>query len=81
VIGAFGRFLWDFVVGDDWMPAAGVVMMLAVAALVVHQGGANAWWLFPPVVIALLALSVARAIPRPVSRPDDTAADHAREGR
>jgi hypothetical protein len=29
----FGRFWWDFVVGDDWRIAAGVLTVLAVGAL------------------------------------------------
>jgi hypothetical protein len=32
---AFGRFWWDFVVGDDWRIAAGVVAVLAGGALLV----------------------------------------------
>lgn len=30
---AFGRFWWDFVVGDDWRIAAGVAVALSVGAL------------------------------------------------
>jgi hypothetical protein len=29
----FGRFWWDFVVGDEWRIAAGVVAVLAAGAL------------------------------------------------
>jgi hypothetical protein len=32
---AFGRFWWDFVIGDDWRIAAGVVCVLAAGALLV----------------------------------------------
>ena len=31
----FARFWWDFVVGDDWRIAAGVVVVLALGALLV----------------------------------------------
>jgi hypothetical protein len=31
----FARFWWDFVVGEDWRIAAGVTLVLAVAALLV----------------------------------------------
>ena len=31
----FARFWWDFVVGDDWRIAAGVVVVLAAGALLV----------------------------------------------
>ena len=51
----FARFLWDFVVGDDWRIAAGVVGAIAVSALL------TAWWLLPAAVAALLSASVWRA--------------------
>ncbi len=35
VAAAFGRFWWDFVVGDDWRIAAGVVAVLGGGALLV----------------------------------------------
>ncbi len=50
------RFLWDFVVGDDWRIAAGVVVGLAVTALVAGAGVA-AWWILPAGVLALLVAS------------------------
>ena len=31
----FARFWWDFIVGDDWRIAAGVVVVLAAGALLV----------------------------------------------
>jgi len=34
VIG-FGRFWWDFIIGDDWKVAAGVAAVLAIGALLV----------------------------------------------
>jgi hypothetical protein len=34
VIG-FGRFWWDFIVGDEWRIAAGVVSSLGVGAILV----------------------------------------------
>jgi hypothetical protein len=54
------RFIWEFVVGDDWRIAVGVIIALAVTALV---AGANvpAWWILPVAVAALLAVSVWRA--------------------
>ena len=52
--------IWDFVVGDDWVTAAGVVVALGATALI---AGANvaAWWVMPVAVLTLLALSVGRA--------------------
>jgi hypothetical protein len=31
----FGRFWWDFIIGEDWKIAAGVAVVLAVGALLV----------------------------------------------
>jgi hypothetical protein len=38
----FGRFWYDFVVGDDWKIAAAVAAALVVAAVVVAATGADA---------------------------------------
>ena len=51
------RFLWDFVVGDDWRIAAAVAVAL-VATLVLANNGVSAWWLMPVVVAVILSLSV-----------------------
>jgi hypothetical protein len=59
-IRAFGFFWWDFVVGDDWLTAVGVVLGIGVTAVLVHAG-VNAWWLVPVAVAALLWLSLRRA--------------------
>jgi hypothetical protein len=59
-IEAFVRFLWDFVVGDDWRIAVGVVAALALTAIVAGAG-ATAWWIMPVVVAGLLGASVWRA--------------------
>jgi len=32
---AFGRFWWDFIIGDDWKIAAGVLAVLAAGAALV----------------------------------------------
>jgi hypothetical protein len=54
------RFLWDFVVGDDWRIALGVVIALGVTALVTDTS-VSAWWILPLAVAAVLGLSVWRA--------------------
>jgi hypothetical protein len=59
-IRSFGRFWWNFIVGDDWGVAAGVGVALALTALLAHDG-VNAWWLLPVAVALLLADSVRRA--------------------
>jgi hypothetical protein len=54
-LAAFGRFWWDFVIGDDWVAAAGVLAGLVVTALVA------AWWVLPPAVALVLAFTLVRA--------------------
>jgi hypothetical protein len=49
------RFLWDFVVGDDPLVAAGVLLALVVTAV------AEVWWLLPLAVLVLLYASLRRA--------------------
>ncbi|HUZ02863.1 MAG TPA: hypothetical protein VMU89_21185 [Thermomicrobiaceae bacterium] len=58
---AFVAFWVDLVIGDDWRIAAGVMLSLAGTALLAHAAHLHAWWLLPPVVLGVLALSVARA--------------------
>ncbi|HEY2718166.1 MAG TPA: hypothetical protein VGI52_00950 [Solirubrobacteraceae bacterium] len=53
--------VWDFVVGDDWRTAVGVVVALALTAAIAHAGVA-AWWVVPVAVLVLLALSIRRAM-------------------
>jgi thiamine monophosphate synthase len=60
VLRAFARFWYDFIVGDDWRIALGVVVALAVTALLVHAG-LDPWWLPPAGAAALLGYSLARA--------------------
>ncbi len=62
-VAAFGRFWWDFVVGDDWLVAAGIVVALGVTALLAHHD-VSAWWVMPVAVVGLLVLSLRRAIRR-----------------
>lgn len=55
------RTVWEFVVGDDWRTAVGVVLALGVTALL-KQTGIAAWWVMPLAALWLLVLSVRRAI-------------------
>ena len=59
-LGAFGRFWWNFVVGDDWLVAAAVAAGLALTGLLTGLG-VDAWWLLPSVVALALASSLRRA--------------------
>jgi hypothetical protein len=62
-LGAFGRFWWEFVVGDDWISALGVVLALAGTAAVAADG-IPAWWLLPLAVASILYASLRRATHR-----------------
>jgi hypothetical protein len=46
---AFGRFWWDFIIGEDWKIAAGVALVLCGGALLVAYTGLS------DTAIALLA--------------------------
>jgi hypothetical protein len=54
------RFVWDFVVGDDWVTATGVALAITLTALVATTS-IPAWWVMPVVVAGLLGLSLWRA--------------------
>jgi hypothetical protein len=60
---AFAAFAYDFVVGDDWWVAAGVVAGLA-ATYALSRATVHAWWLIPAVLAVLLPVSLWRAIRR-----------------
>ena len=51
----FARFWWDFVIGDDWVAAAGVVVAIAVTA------APGFGWLLPLAVVLVLYVSLRRA--------------------
>ncbi|MEA3185524.1 MAG: hypothetical protein QOC57_2017 [Ilumatobacteraceae bacterium] len=56
----FGAFWYDFIVGDDWSIAVGVVLAVAATSLV-HHAGVVAWPVVPIVVAIMLASSIWRA--------------------
>jgi hypothetical protein len=58
---SFGAFWWDFIVGDDWRIAAGVVVALAVTAGLA-AARVPAWWFLPVTVLVLLGVSLRRSI-------------------
>jgi hypothetical protein len=57
----FLHFWYDFIVGDDWMIAAGVVTALVVSVVLARQG-LNAWWLMLAAVVAMLVISIWREV-------------------
>ena len=57
---AFLRFWYEFIVGDDWRVAAGIVVAIALTA-VLAGAGASSWWLMPLAVVAIMLGSLRRA--------------------
>ena len=58
-ITGFFQFWYDFIVGDDWTVAVGVIVALAITALLAHHNIA-AWWLMPLAVALMLSSSLWR---------------------
>ena len=59
----FGKFWYDFLIGDDWRLAVGVVITISGVFFVAHYG-VNAWWLLPLAVALLLLISVTHEVRR-----------------
>ena len=60
-VGGFLFFWYDFIIGDDWRVAAGVV----AGFFAIHSLGVSSWWLMPVVVAAMLSSTLLEAT-RPV---------------
>jgi hypothetical protein len=58
----FGRFWLDFIVGDDWRIALGVVLVLGVGALVVATEALGANLLMPLLAAAIVAVVAASIV-------------------
>jgi hypothetical protein len=56
---AFAAFWYDFIVGDDWRVAVGVVIAFAIT-YGVSRTSVAAWWIAPVAVGLLLPLSLWR---------------------
>ena len=65
---SFAAFWYDFIVGDDWRVAAGVVGALAVSTVVSRTTDLSVWWIGVAAVALLLPLSIYR-VTRRRSRP------------
>ena len=52
----FGRFWFDFIVGDDWRIALGVVLVLGLGALLVAADAVVADLLMPLLAAAIVAV-------------------------
>lgn len=59
---ALGAFAYDFVIGDDWVVAAGVVVALALIYVLAHHSHPGVWWLALAAPAALLPYSLWRAV-------------------
>ncbi len=57
---SFGGFWYDFIIGDDWVGAAGVLILLG-AAYGLLQLGLWAFWTGPVVIVATMIILVWRA--------------------
>jgi len=61
---SFGAFWYDFVVGDDWRVAIGVVLAIALTYALSVTTSLAVWWVLPVAVVVLLPYSLLRAVRR-----------------
>jgi hypothetical protein len=64
---AFAAFLYDFVIGDDWRIAVGVVVGLALT-YAISRTSVPAWWLLPLLLVVLFPASLWLAVRRKQSQ-------------
>jgi hypothetical protein len=57
---AAARFLYHFIVGDDWTMAVAVFVGLVLSAIL-NANHILAWWLIPVIVVLMLGVSLRRA--------------------
>ena len=58
----FGRFWWEFIVGDDWKIAAGVALALLIGATLTVSAATGADWLAPVIGGVVVLLFVAEIV-------------------
>jgi hypothetical protein len=58
IVKQFFSFWYHFIVGDDWRIAVGVIIGLAITALLTHNSNLQVWWLLPVLVVIMLSLSL-----------------------
>lgn len=56
---AFGRFWWDFIIGDDWTVAVAVAVGLGATAVLLGAS-VDAWWVLPAIGVTIVGLSLRR---------------------
>lgn len=62
-LAAFAAFWYDFVIGDDWRVAVGVMLAFA-ATYGLSQLSVPAWWVVPVAVAVLLPATLWQAVRR-----------------
>ena len=60
---AIARFLYDFIVGDDWTVALAVLIGLVVTGIL-NANHIVGWWLMPIVVVVMTGFSLQRTSAR-----------------
>jgi len=55
----FGKFWYDFIIGDDWTVAVAVFIGLIVTGIL-NSNHIVGWWLMPIVVVVMTGISVQR---------------------
>jgi hypothetical protein len=63
-LGGLALGAWELVAGEDWRTALGVVVAIALTALIAKATVA-AWLVMPVTVLLLLAMSVWRSVRAP----------------
>jgi hypothetical protein len=61
---AFGAFWYDFIIGDDWRVALGVILALAITYVASRSTDAPLWWILVVAVAVLLPVSIHRVTRR-----------------
>jgi F0F1-type ATP synthase assembly protein I len=61
---AFGKFWYDFVVGDDWRVALTVVVALGATLVADRLTGTAPWWIVVAAVAVVLPASIYRVTRR-----------------
>ncbi|HZE04183.1 MAG TPA: hypothetical protein VE127_03100 [Solirubrobacteraceae bacterium] len=63
LIVGFARFWYDFIIGDDWTAAAGVLVMIG-GAYGLLRVGIPAFWFGPTAILITVSLTIRRALHR-----------------
>ncbi|HTF55319.1 MAG TPA: hypothetical protein VK735_48405 [Pseudonocardia sp.] len=58
---AFLAFWYDFIVGDDWRAAVGVIVAL-VLTYAISATSIAAWWVLPLAVLVVLPMTLWRVV-------------------